>query len=210
MNNNMQNEVLNIIEKRYSTRQFAESAPELETIIKVAEAGILAPFGSATGFSREEVRKVFILAPKSDGRGKFVEILHGQLLKNSKELSFASIFIPKLKSFAKLVDGLVKNGIPGLEQGTYVIIIAEKKGFPPVAKQSIAHALQNMWIYATSLLLGFQMLSAIGTLGKNKEIFDLLGLEFAKYELDGCLVGIPADANTNRKFDISKSIKVIP
>ena len=208
--NNMQNEVLSIIEKRYSTRQFAEEAPAAETIIKIAEAGILAPFGSATGFSREEVRKVYILPPLSDGRSKFVEILHGQLLKNAKELSFASIFIPKLKSFAKRVDGLAKNGIPGLEKGTYVIIIAEKKGFPQIAKQSIAHALQNMWIYATSLELGFQMLSAIGTLGKNKEIFDLLGLESAKYELDGCLIGIPADANTNSGFDVSKSIKVIP
>lgn len=53
--------------------------------------------------------------------------------------------------FAKLLNNINQHGIPGLETAPYYIIIAEKKGFPPVEKQSIAHAMENMWLMARHL-----------------------------------------------------------
>ncbi|MGD0953085.1 MAG: hypothetical protein ABR985_11955 [Methanotrichaceae archaeon] len=35
------------------------------------------------------------------------------------------------------------------------MVVAERKSFPPVEQQSLAHCLQNMWLKATALGLGF-------------------------------------------------------
>src|SRR5665647_302111 len=40
------------------------------------------------------------------------------------------------------------------------IVVSEKKGFPAVEQQSLAHCLENMWLKATSLDLGFQLVSS--------------------------------------------------
>ncbi|MCL2390947.1 MAG: nitroreductase family protein [Endomicrobia bacterium] len=207
MKNKLQNEIYDTIKKRHSTRQFSKQAPDLEMINMIAETGILAPYAGANGIPREEIRKIYIFPPNTENRKKLEEIIQKQLLKNAKKLSVLSIFLPKLKSFSQRIYGFSKNGIPGLSKGTYLILVAEKKGFPPVAKQAAAHALQSMWIYAVSLGLGFQMLSALSTLSSNKDVFNLLGLEHGKYELDGCLVGIPDTLHMNKEFDTSKSIK---
>lgn len=58
-------------------------------------------------------------------------------------------------------------------------------------KQTIAHAMQNMWLSATAQGLGFQPISTTGIMSKNKEFMQLLGLNPGDYELDGCVIGVP-------------------
>ncbi|MCC8153541.1 MAG: nitroreductase family protein [Tannerellaceae bacterium] len=49
--------------------------------------------------------------------------------------------------------------------------------------------MENMWLTATSLGLGFQLISAIGTVSNNDKFLKLLGLNKGEYALEGCLVG---------------------
>ena len=56
-------------------------------------------------------------------------------------------------------------------------------------KQSLAHALENMWLKATALGLGFQIVSVTGEMSDNKKFCDILGIAAGTYELMGCAVG---------------------
>ncbi len=47
----------------------------------------------------------------------------------------------------------------GIGSAPYFIVGAEKKGFPAVEQQFLAHCLENMWLKATALGLGFQLVS---------------------------------------------------
>jgi nitroreductase len=76
-----------------------------------------------------------------------------------------------------------------METAPYYVVAAERKGFPPVQKQSLAHVMQNMWLKATALGIGFQLISATGMMSKNREFMGLMGLQVGEYELDGCLLG---------------------
>ena len=93
--------------------------------------------------------------------------------------------------FSKRISALAENGIPGLAEGVFYIVVAVKKGFPSMEKQTIAHAMQNMWLSATAQGLGFQLVSQTGLMSKNKKFMQLLGVKPGDYELDGCIIGIP-------------------
>ena len=87
---------------------------------------------------------------------------------------------------------------------------AEKTGFPHVQKQSIAHALQNMWLTATNLGLGFQLIFMTGTLSKNRHFLSLLNLTKGEYELDGCAIGYPIKyPDRNKEFEFDKFVTLI-
>ena len=74
----------------------------------------------------------------------------------------------------------------------FYIVVAEKKGFPPVEQQSLAHCMENMWLKATALGLGFQIVSATAQMADNPKFCRILGLESGKWALMGCAVGYPA------------------
>lgn len=50
--------------------------------------------------------------------------------------------------------------VPGVGPAPEFIVVAEKKGFPEVEQQSLAHCLENMWLKANALDLGFQLVSS--------------------------------------------------
>jgi len=161
----------------------------------ILRAAALAPFGGATGISLQDIRRIFVFAPHIPAREKAVEALYGAIRKNARILSCLLRLIPflrrKMGAFSTRLDLISEKGIPGFERGTYYVVIAEKKGFPPVGKQSLAHAMQNMWLAATDKSLGFQLVSATGTMSKNRTFMELLGLSPGEYDLDGCLIGYP-------------------
>jgi nitroreductase len=68
-----------------------------------------------------------------------------------------------------------------------------RKGFPPVEQQSLAHCLENMWLKATALELGFQLVSITSQMSGNAEFCNILGIPTGEWELMGCAVGYPAD-----------------
>ncbi|MCX6583261.1 MAG: nitroreductase family protein [Candidatus Aminicenantes bacterium] len=62
-----------------------------------------------------------------------------------------------------------------------------------VAAQSLSFCLQNMWLKATSLGIGFQLVSAAMQMDSDPDFCKLLSIPCGEYALDGCALGYPAD-----------------
>jgi nitroreductase len=192
-----------VVRSRKSVRLFSTEFPDEEVMKNIIHSAIYAPYGGATGFPYQEIRRIFVLSQKSEKFKKARELLLSAMRKNAAKLNRLLFFLPflrkKMQRFADRISALSKSGIPALNDAPYYIIIAEKKGFPLVAKQSIAHALQNIWLSSTAAGLGFQLISATGMMSDNKTFCKLLGLPKGVYQLDGCVIGIPKDENTELK-----------
>jgi hypothetical protein len=169
----------------------------------VLSAAVLAPFGGAAGIPLRDIRRIFIFPPNVPAREKTVKILYESIRKNARVLRWMLRLFPflrrKMGVFSNRLDLISEKGIPGFERGTYYVVAAERKGFPPVGRQSLAHVMQNMWLAATDKGFGFQLVSATGTMSKNRTFMDLLGLPFGEYDIDGCLIGYPENEPGTRR-----------
>lgn len=187
-----------IVRTRRSTRDFRKAVLPPEEINGILQAAILAPFGGATGIPLKEIRRIFVFSNGTEKMDRAQELLLKQIKVNARKLNIILSLFPLLrkgmKNFANRISLFAEKGIPGLINGSFYVIVAEKSGFPPVEKQSIAHAMQNMWLMATAQGLGFQLLSATGMMSKNKEFMKLLGLKAGDYKIDGCIIGQPKAA----------------
>ena len=201
----MMPETMQTIATRRTTRNFSSASPDRESINDILQAAVLAPFGGATGIPLRDIRRIFVFAPHIPAREKAVKMLHESIRKNARIMRWLLRLVPflrrKMAAFSTRLDLISERGIPGFERGTYYVVVAERKGFPPVGRQSLAHAMQNMWLAATDKGLGFQLVSATGTMSKNHAFMDLLGLSSGKYDLDGCLIGFPENESGARKGD---------
>ncbi len=83
--------------------------------------------------------------------------------------------------------------VPGVGTAPFYIVIAERKGFPPVEQESLAHCLENMWLKATALGLGFQLVSATAQMADNEEFCRILGLQTGVWGFMGCAAGYPLE-----------------
>jgi len=214
VNKTTQKTLEQIIKSRRSIRNFTNEVPPIEDVEKIVESALYAPFGGATGMPLQEIRKIFVFTQHTEKMNVARDLLLAQIKKNSKKINRLLIIFPflrkKMNPFANRLNSISKNGIPALNEAAYYIIVAEKKGFPPVEKQSIAHALQNMWLTATDKGLGFQLISATGTMSKNKPFLQLIGLTPGEYVIDGCAIGFAKKyPNTIREIDLAKSVKWI-
>ena len=201
-----------VIKTRKSTRSFSGEVPPRETIDRIIESCIYAPYGGATGIPLEQVRKVFVFTQGTESMETAREMLLSQIRKGARKLGRLVKLMPFMKkkfgAFANRLNGLSKNGIPSMNEAPYFIVMAEKEGFPPVAKQSAAHALENMWLTATAEGLGFQLISATGNMSDNDDFLELLGLKDGEYHLEGCAVGYPKKAvERTRNLDMGKFVK---
>ena len=95
------------------------------------------------------------------------------------------------KSFVNIVENAALNGLPAFKTAPYFIVVGDHKGFPPVEKESLAYALENMWLKSTALGLGFQLVSAVQSMAKNKAFMELIGIPYGEFELDACVIGYP-------------------
>ena len=201
-----------VIKTRRSIRSFTDKIPSKQDIDVLVESAIYAPYWWATGIPLWDIRKIFVIQQGSEKMKKLQELLLSAVKKNARVLNLILTLLPFLKKkmwpFANRLNMLSHHGMQSLHQAPYYIIVAEKKWFPPIEKQSIAHALENMWLTATNLWLGFQLLSATGGLmSKNKEFLNILGLERGRYQIDGCLVGYSNKyLDTIREFDREKFV----
>jgi len=57
----------------------------------------------------------------------------------------------KSAGFVKRLEGIVASGRVPMANAPCYVVIAEKKGIPPVEMESLAHCVQNMWLKATAL-----------------------------------------------------------
>ena len=85
--------------------------------------------------------------------------------------------------FAKRLEVVSKEGVPAIGAAPYCVVVAERRGYTPMAQQSLAHCLQNMWLKATSMGLGFQLISITTEMAHDKDFCDSLGFPLASSSL---------------------------
>lgn len=184
-----------IIRARRSIRSFTNAVPPAEGMKEILQSAIFAPFGRATDLPPQDIRKIFVFSQGTENINIARELLLGQIRRVARKVNIVLLLFPflgkKMGLFSKRISALAENGIPGLAEGAFYIVVAVKKGFPSMEKQTIAHAMQNMWLSATAQGLGFQLVSMTGMMSKDKEFMQLLGLKPGDYELDGCIIGMP-------------------
>ena len=188
-----------ILATRRSYRMFLPVIPPEDDIRRIIHAGLLAPYAAAAvGSSKDYFRRFFVFKNGSKSMVAVQPLIFRAVNTMAAELDHAMESNPKLRSqavtFVERLSLIKKMGkVPGVGTAPYYIVVAEKKGFPPVGLQSLAHCLENMWLKATALELGFQLVSVTSQMSDNAEFCKVLGIPAGEWELAGCAVGYPKD-----------------
>lgn len=183
-----------MLESRRSIRSFKPEIPSKEAVKEVLRAGILAPYAAMA--ADKDFRRFVVVSRDSPVTSRIAELVRKRAAAVYQRLSDEMQRNPELKDktqrFAKRLETVSKDGIPAIGTAPYYVVVAERKGYPPVGQQSLAHCLENMWLKATSLGLGFQLLSITAEMALDKDFCDLLRIPFGEFELNGCALGYPA------------------
>ncbi|MEI7856305.1 MAG: nitroreductase family protein [Methanomicrobiales archaeon] len=188
-----------ILADRRSYRQFRPEFPEEDEIRRILHAGLLAPYAAAAvGGSKDYFRRFFVMKKGSKSLDAAVPLIMEEVSIMAKGLEREMETNPVLRqmaaTFVQRLGMIQKIGsVPGVGNAPYFIVVAERKGFPPVEHQSLAHCLENMWLKATALELGFQLVSITSQMSGHPEFCKILGISPGEWELMGCAVGYPAD-----------------
>lgn len=188
-----------ILAERRSHRMFRPDFCSEDEIRRILHAGLLAPFAAAAvGNSHDYFRRFFVMRRGSESMNAVIPLVKQQVQKMSAELEAVMKKDPALRAkaagFARRLSMMQEKGfVPGIGTAPYYIVVAERRGFPPVELQSLAHCLENMWLKATALDLGFQIVSITSQMSSDPAFCAILGLPAGEWELMGCAVGYPAD-----------------
>ncbi len=183
-----------VITRRRSIRAFKSEPPPEGWIEEVLFAGLQAPYaGLAT---QEDVPyRLFKVIRQGPNMIKVQGLIKEQARVNLKqfeaEMANNAFLRANGQAFAKRLESIAEHGVPSLKNAPFFIVVAERKGVPSVEFESLAHCLQNMWLKATALGLGFQLLSVTKMLSQNRQFFQLMNLEYGQFLLNGCAMGYP-------------------
>ncbi len=178
-----------IIRARRSVRIFSPIPPSQEAIEAIIQAGLLAPFGALAVAGKPDFRKVFVIRNSTPAMEAAADILKNRMAKLADELEKKvgrGPFVENLKRIGQ-------QGVPGVGNTPYFVVVGERKGMPSVAAQSLSYCLQNMWLKATSLGIGLQLVSATMQMDSDPDFCRFLYIPCGEYALDGCALGYPSD-----------------
>jgi nitroreductase len=189
------NELLDeIIVKRRSVRAFISEIPPKRLIEQVMLAGLQAPY-AGLAVKEDLPYRLFRVICQGSNMLKVMGFIQEQARVNIEqfktEMSRNAHLQESGQAFMGRLENLAENGIPGLKNAPYFIVVAERRGIPPVEFESLAHCLENMWLKATALGLGFQVLSATKMLTDCRPFFEMTGLQYGEFAVNGCVVGYP-------------------
>jgi nitroreductase len=184
-----QNQMLDqIIASRRSIRDFTDEVPSRACVEAILAAGLAGPFVKAAQGERTDYRRFVVLPKGSAARTAVVALLRE---KATAQIEVLRSQVPGNLLLQRLYEGIASGTLPGLAAAPYVIAVAERKGLPPGEALSIAPCLQNMWLKATALGLGFQIISQIAMLGDEPRFWAQVGLPPDSYAVNGCAIGMP-------------------
>lgn len=175
-----------IIVNRRTIREFTQDVPPKELIEAILEAGLQAPFSSIAVIGEKKFKRFFIIK-NGESMNKLADIIQKRVKIVYDDLSVQADIHPKADAFLGVLKNIVVSGFN--LRPPYFVIVAEKEGIPPVAPQSLAHCLENMWLKATALGLGFRMVSIVADLSKDQEFCELVGIKHGEYAMNGCAIG---------------------
>ena len=188
-----------IIGERRSHRRFTAAIPPDDMIESIIHAGLHAPFAAAAiGSSTDYFRRFFVIRKDSKAMQALIPLVFGEAVAMASALERqterdaalreqAAGFIERLAVIRSM------GRVPGVGTAPVYIVVAEKKGFPPVEQQSLFACMENMWLKATALGLGFQVVSITAQMADNEQFCRILGIEPGLSALMGCAVGYPAE-----------------
>ncbi len=188
-----------ILAERRSHRLFKPEVPPKEAIMRIIHAGLLAPYAAAAiGNSTDYFRRFFVMKNGSVTMTAAAPLVMKQVTIMAEDLEKEMEKNPTLRkkaiSFVQRLTMIRKmGGVPGIGTAPYYVVVAERKGFPPVEQQSLAHCLENMWLKATALNLGFQMVSVTAQMSSDPAFCAILGIAMGEWELMGCAIGYPRE-----------------
>jgi len=188
-----------ILAERRSYRRFRPEYPPEDAIRRIIHAGLLAPFAAAAvGNSTDYFRRFFVMKNGSQSMTAAAPLVMAEIHRISENLHEEMKNAPRLREramgFAQRLAMIKKQGIvPGIGTAPYSIVVAERKGYPPVELQSLAHCMENMWLKATALELGFQLVSITSEMAHNPDFCKILGITPGEWELMGCAIGYPQE-----------------
>ena len=178
-----------ILRARHSVRAFSPTPPGKADIEAIIQAGLLAPFGALAVAGKPDFRKVFVIRSSSPAMKAAADILKNRMAKIADEIEKKAGPVP----FVQNLKRIGQQGVSGVGNAPYFVVVAEQKGIPPIAAHSLCYCLQNMWLKATSLGIGFQLISATMQMDIDPDFCKLLGIPCGEYALDGCALGYPSD-----------------
>lgn len=177
-----------IIRSRHTVRQFSDVIPDREMIEQIIEAGRLSPYAGLPNKGTTDFRRFFVISKNSDKieqlKALTIEAVQAKLDSLENEDN------PKMQRMLGGMRMVVKNG-PPIGGAPWLVIIAERRGFPAREDQALAFCLAHMWLKATALGLGMQLVSAISDLKDSPELSDMLGLPTGEFTFDACSIGYP-------------------
>ena len=184
------NQILDeIVTGRRTIRAFTDETPPRASIEAIIKAGLLGPFAKLTVGEATDFRRFMVFTKPSQALDSLIAIVRDKgraQLEAMKDNAAAS------PQFLQRLEAVSQGRIPGLGTAPYLIMMAELKGPPHVEMQSIAHCLENMWLKATALGLGFQLVSALSMLADEPRFWELCQLPPERYAVNGCVIGVPA------------------
>ena len=191
-----------IISARRTHRKFKQEFPPENDINNIINAGLHAPFAAAAvGNTDDYFRRFFVLKRDSKSMITIASLIFEEVITMASNIEIAMRSDPELCiqaiGFANRLAMIKKIGkVPGVGTAPYFIVVSEKKGFPAIEQQSLAHCLENMWLKATALGLGFQLVSATAQMDDNPKLCELLGINPGEWALNGCAIGYPSEELT--------------
>lgn len=157
---------------------------------------MLAPYSASVVGDTEDFRRFFVferdtISIKTLSRrmkNKAADtVLHFESLIDEKPFMKS-----KLQPIVNRLKMVEEKGVPGVDTAPYFIVIAEFSEISSAEHESLANVLENMWLKASALGLGFQLVSLTRQMSEDDELMELLGLPMKKFALNGCAIGYPA------------------
>jgi len=183
-----------ILECRRSVRGFAPDVPPKEDIMNIIRAGLLAPY-AAQAVSGQDFRQFFVFQQGSTQLARVAALAKRHVKSMEEQLNSELTANPSLedkgRGFVKRLEQLEKTGVPGIGTAPYYVVVAERRGIPPAEQESIAHCLENMWLKATVLGIGFQLVSVTAQMAHDSEFCSVLGIPPGEFGTNGCAIGYP-------------------
>ncbi len=182
-----------LIEERRTVRSFTEQVPSRDDIEKVIRAGLWGPYAAPAVAGTKVFRRFFVLERSGSSMDALTDIAIRTMRATGDRLMKLCESEPamaeKAAPFAQRLQMMAASGSVALQEAPYYIVIAEKKGIPKAEQQSLAHVLENMWLKATALGMGFRLISMTEQMGHDAEFCKLLGMPPGEFAYDGCSVG---------------------
>lgn len=194
-----------IVEHRVTTREFSDKPVSIDDINRIIQSGLHAPYAAASvsDCSNTNYFRKFFVIPKGSKTMEKLSKLAFDGIMSMKQMLDDIIQVTKTDPDEQIISFVAKLSIfenmgfvPGIGNTPYLIIVAERKGFPPIQQSSLAHCLENMWLKATVLGLGFQLVSIIERCEDNWNFYEALGFETEEldnWEFNGCAIGYPKE-----------------